>query len=186
MDEATDPARSCAGPAAERSGLGSLLLSDLRARHPNARRWKRLRVVVTFLRDPAMRAVLVFRIVSTSPGRGVLWWRTPLIWLWRSEIYRCEVGESLQIDGLHGTIIAHGVVMGVGVHLQRGVSIGTARAPEPGTMLRCPVLGDRVTVESGAVIGGPITVGDGARIGRGSVISRDVPPGAHVLPGSYR
>jgi serine O-acetyltransferase len=40
---------------------------------------------------------------------------------------------------------------------------------------------DDVIVGSGAQILGPITVGDGARVGANSVALRDVPPGATVV-----
>jgi serine O-acetyltransferase len=44
-----------------------------------------------------------------------------------------------------------------------------------------PVIGDRVSIGAGAVVVGPMTVGDGARIDANATVVRDVPPGAVML-----
>ncbi len=44
------------------------------------------------------------------------------------------------------------------------------------------MLGDHVTVGAGAVVLGPVHLGDGALIGANSVVTRDVPAG-HVAVG---
>jgi serine O-acetyltransferase len=46
---------------------------------------------------------------------------------------------------------------------------------------RHPTLGNRVIVGSNSTILGAITIGDGARIGSGSVVVKSVPPGATVV-----
>jgi len=46
---------------------------------------------------------------------------------------------------------------------------------------RHPTLGKGVVVGAGAKILGPITIGDGARIGSNAVVVRDVPPGATAI-----
>jgi serine O-acetyltransferase len=46
---------------------------------------------------------------------------------------------------------------------------------------RHPTLGNRVIVGSNSTILGAITIGDGARIGSGSVVIKPVPPGATVV-----
>jgi serine O-acetyltransferase len=44
----------------------------------------------------------------------------------------------------------------------------------------CPTIGARVRIGAGAIVLGPITVGDDAVIGAGAVVVRDVPPGVVV------
>jgi serine O-acetyltransferase len=44
----------------------------------------------------------------------------------------------------------------------------------------CPTIGARVRIGAGAIVLGPITVGDDAVIGAGAVVVRDVPAGAVV------
>ena len=46
---------------------------------------------------------------------------------------------------------------------------------------RHPTLGDRVVVGSNACILGAIEIGDGARVGSGSVVVKNVPPDATVV-----
>ena len=46
---------------------------------------------------------------------------------------------------------------------------------------RHPTLGDNVTVGSGAKLLGPISVGDGAKIGANTVVVEDVPPHSTVV-----
>ena len=46
---------------------------------------------------------------------------------------------------------------------------------------RHPTLGKNVVVGSNACILGPIKIGDGAKVGSGSVVIKDVPPGATVV-----
>jgi serine O-acetyltransferase len=53
---------------------------------------------------------------------------------------------------------------------------------------RHPTLGDGVTVGAGAVVLGPVTVGECAQIGANAVVVKDVPPHAVVVgvPGQVR
>ena len=46
---------------------------------------------------------------------------------------------------------------------------------------RHPSLGDNVVVGTGAIVLGAINIGDGARIGAGSVVIHDVPPRATAV-----
>ena len=46
---------------------------------------------------------------------------------------------------------------------------------------RHPTLGNRVIVGSNSTVLGAIHIGDGARIGSGSVVIREVPPGATIV-----
>ncbi|HUB05419.1 MAG TPA: hypothetical protein VMB50_00370, partial [Myxococcales bacterium] len=74
------------------------------------------------------------------------------------------IGETAEIGD--GCVLYKGVVLG-------GVSQARVR--------RHPRLGREVVVGSNACVLGAIDVGDGARIGSGSVVIRDVPAGATVV-----
>jgi len=63
-------------------------------------------------------------------------------------------------------LLYQGVVLG-GTTLKRGK--------------RHPSIGNNVVMGTGAVALGAITIGDGARIGAGSVVIKSVPPGATVV-----
>lgn len=82
-----------------------------------------------------------------------------------------------------GVYLVHGQVVIDGLTEIRG---GTQIAPYVtigvrGADLRGPTIGANVFVGTGAKLLGPITVGDGARIGANAVVLDDVPAGATVV-----
>lgn len=156
--------------------LHHLLLADLVARRPAARQWSGGRRLLVILTDPSLRAVVTFRLAASSPGRLVLLWRLWTIARYRSEIFRCTIGPGLRLPHPYGIVIAEGVTIGSNATLHDHVTLGTARAPAPGEMLPVPRIGDRVTIGSGTVVAGQISVGPDVTIDAGSVISRDLPP----------
>jgi serine O-acetyltransferase len=82
------------------------------------------------------------------------------------------VGDGLHLIHVEGPISIHpDVVLGDRVGLMHGVTIGLSPDHEG-----APILGDDVFVGTGAVILGPVVVGDGARIAANSLVLQDVPP----------
>jgi len=77
-----------------------------------------------------------------------------------------------------GVVIGETAEIGDDVLIYQGVVLG-------GTTLqkkkRHPTIGNNVVIGSAAILLGPITVGDGARIGANSVVVGSVPPGAVVV-----
>jgi serine O-acetyltransferase len=75
-------------------------------------------------------------------------------------------------------VIGETAEVGENVTLLQGVTLG-------GTSLkrekRHPTLGDNVVVGAGAKIIGAFRIGEGSRIGAGSVVVREVPPNAVVV-----
>jgi serine O-acetyltransferase len=67
--------------------------------------------------------------------------------------------------------------LGADVYIHHGVTLATDVAR---TDPRHMVVGDRVRIGAHAVILGPIRIGDGAVVGAGAVVTRDVPAGAIV------
>ncbi|HEU4457563.1 MAG TPA: serine acetyltransferase [Methylibium sp.] len=89
----------------------------------------------------------------------------------------CEakVGRGVVIDHFGGIIVSGYAVIGDGVRLRQGVSIGLAHCEEP----CAPVIGKHVEIGAGAKLMGRITIGDHAMIGANAVVLKDVP--AHHL-----
>jgi serine O-acetyltransferase len=89
-----------------------------------------------------------------------------------------RIGRRFFIDHGAGVVIGETSEIGNDVLLYQGVVLG-------GTTLekkkRHPSLGNNVEMGSGAIALGALTIGDGARIGSGSVVIRSVPPGAVVV-----
>jgi len=89
-----------------------------------------------------------------------------------------RIGRRFFIDHGAGVVIGETTEIGDDVLLYQGVVLG-------GTTLekkkRHPTLGNNVEMGTGAVALGPITIGEGARIGSGSVVIKSVPAGATVV-----
>ena len=94
-------------------------------------------------------------------------------WLMGIELdYKTTVGPGLALQHGVGLVVHQRVVIGSGCTLRNGVTIGE-RPPRGGV----PVVGDSVDVGVNAVILGPITIGNGAVIGAGSVVIRSINAG---------
>ena len=89
-----------------------------------------------------------------------------------------RIGEGFFIDHGSGVVIGETAEIGDRVTLYQGVTLG-GTGLEPGK--RHPTVGDDVTVGAGAKLLGPISVGDGAKVGANTVVVEDVPPGATVV-----
>jgi serine O-acetyltransferase len=88
------------------------------------------------------------------------------------------IGRRFFIDHGAGVVIGETAIIGDDVLMYHQVTLG-------GTSLvktkRHPTIGNNVLLGMGAKVLGNITVGDGARIGANSVVTRDVPPNTTVV-----
>lgn len=94
-----------------------------------------------------------------------------------------RIGERFFIDHGTGVVIGETAVIGAGVRLHQGVTLGarhTPRAAELKGLARHPILEDEVVVYAGATILGRITVGRGSVIGGNVCLTAGVPPGSRV------
>ncbi len=147
-------------------------------------------------RDPAVRSKL--EVVLCYPGVHalVLHRLAHRIWLagWTTlarfvshvarfltgiEIHpAAKLGPGLFIDHGMGVVIGETAEVGEDVTIYQGVSLaGTSLKREK----RHPTLGNNVVVGAGAKIIGGFKIGDGSRIGAGSVVVREVPPNSVVV-----
>jgi serine O-acetyltransferase len=97
-----------------------------------------------------------------------------------SEVYgvdihpAAKIGSGVFIDHATGVVIGETSVVGNDVIILHGVTLG-GTGKESGD--RHPKVGGRVLIGAGAQLLGNIAIGDGARIGAGSVVVKSVPPG---------
>jgi serine O-acetyltransferase len=89
-----------------------------------------------------------------------------------------QIGREFFIDHGSGVVIGETAQIGDRVTLYQGVTLGGTGFQRG---KRHPTVGDNVTIGSGAKLLGPISVGDGAKIGANTVVIEDVPPGATVV-----
>jgi serine O-acetyltransferase len=89
-----------------------------------------------------------------------------------------RIGAGVFIDNGMGVVIGETAEIGEDVTLYQGVTLG-------GTSLkrekRHPTLERNVVVGTGAAVMGALRVGEGARIGAGSVVVAEVPPNSVVV-----
>jgi serine O-acetyltransferase len=129
------------------------------------------------------------------PYRWTYWWRLatltrqgrqkflfPICWmLMRHYEFKLGVHASTKLSCGKGLLIAHGDCVylyaeriGDNCTFYQGVTLGR-------TETGVPVIGNNVTVFAGASVLGGIHIGDGATIGAGAVVVKDVPSGATVI-----
>jgi serine O-acetyltransferase len=153
------------GTARSGRGLIALIREDL-ASHEG--RWS----------SPGFRALAVYRFGARVVAHG-----GPLRWI-HAVLHRrirrsygieldplATIGRGVQVHHQSGIIVEAGCVVGDRCRLRQTVTIARGRGG-------CPVLGTGVDVGAGAVIVGPVSVGDQARIGANAYVACDVPPGA--------
>ncbi|MGV1061997.1 serine O-acetyltransferase EpsC [Clostridium perfringens] len=85
-----------------------------------------------------------------------------------------KIGKGLFIDHGMGVVIGETAEIGDNVTIYHGVTLG-GTGKDNGK--RHPTVGNNVIIGCGAKILGPISIGDGAKIGANSVVLKDVPKG---------
>ena len=153
-------------------------------------------IAVVFERDPAARTT--WEVITCYPGLHAILihrvahalWEAELKWLGRlvSHIGRwltgieihpgAVIGHRFFIDHGMGVVVGETAEIGDDCTLYHGVTLGGTSWNKG---KRHPTLGSGVVVGAGAKILGPITVGDGARVGSNAVVVKEVPAGATVI-----
>jgi serine O-acetyltransferase len=153
-------------------------------------------VGAVFDRDPAARSVP--EVLFCSPGLHavVLHRLAHRLWRWKLKLVArivshlgrtftgieihpgASIGRRFVIDHGMGVVIGETTEIEDDVMLYQGVTLGGVSLEKT---KRHPTLRRGVVVGAGAIILGPVTVGENARVGAGAVVVRDVPPGATVV-----
>ena len=153
-------------------------------------------VKAVFDRDPAARNLL--EVLCCYPGLHALWLHRISHFLWRNHLKLAgriishlsrlitgveihpgaEIGSGVFIDHGSGVVIGETAEIGDDVLLYQGVVLG---GTSKDTGKRHPTLENNVEVGAGGVLLGPITVGQGARVGAGSVVTKSIPPASTAV-----
>ena len=89
-----------------------------------------------------------------------------------------QIGKGFFIDHGNGVIIGETTIIGDNVTLYQGVTLG-GTGKEHGK--RHPTIGNNVMISTGAKVLGSFKIGDNSKIGAGSVVLEEVPPGSTVV-----
>ncbi len=147
-------------------------------------------------KDPAARNSL--EVLLCYPGIWSLIWHKPAHFLYKhhlkllariiSQLTRFFTGIEIHPGAVIGRrcFIDHGMAVVIGetteigddVTLYQGVTLG-GTGKDSGK--RHPTIGNRVIVSSGAKVLGPFKVGDDVKIGSGSIVLKEIPPGCTVV-----
>ena len=149
-----------------------------------------------FDRDPAARTT--FEVLLNYPGLHAIWvhrlshrlWRanwkllarilsTFSRWLTGVEIHPgATLGRRFFIDHGMGVVIGETAEIGNDVTLYHGVTLG---GTSWNAGKRHPTLEDNVVIGAGAQVLGPITIGEGGKVGSNSVVVKDLPNNATAV-----
>lgn len=147
-------------------------------------------------KDPAARNSL--EVLICYPGIWALIWHKPAHFLYKhnmkllariiSQVTRfftgieihpgATIGRRCFIDHGMAVVIGETTEIGDDVTLYQGVTLG-GTGKDNGK--RHPTIGNRVIVSSGAKVLGPFKVGDDVKIGSGSIVLNEIPPGCTVV-----
>lgn len=127
---------------------------------------------------PGLHAVLIHRVTHALWVRDMQFLPRLISqltrWITGIEIHPgATIGRRLFIDHGMGVVIGETAIIGDDVVMYQGVTLG-GTGKERGK--RHPTIGNQVVVGVGAKVLGAITVGEGARIGGGAVVVKNVPP----------
>jgi serine O-acetyltransferase len=157
--------------------------------------------MIDFLRayknyDPAAKSLLEVALLYPGP-KAVLFYRIA------HSFYRCKfffiarligemgrhvtgieihpgakIGRRLVIDHGMGVVIGETAEVGNDCIIFHGVTLGGMKF-DP--IKRHPTVGNRVLIGAGAKILGPITLGDGSRVGANAVVTKNVAPNQTIV-----
>ena len=86
-----------------------------------------------------------------------------------------EIGGGLYIAHVCGLVIGGVTVIGKNCDVRHNVTLGGNFFKSDSEGRRFPVLGDNISLGTGAVVTGPVKIGDNSIIGANSVVNRDIP-----------
>lgn len=151
--------------------------------------WSTIRIELRMNKGFRIRSVIALYRLSTYAHRGasharVLLWPVKIFYKAYTEfLLGIELPASVQIEcGLRlyhgvGLVVHPNARIGSGCLLRQGVTIGNKGEGSQSL----PIIGNSVEFGAGSTLIGPVIVGDGAVIGAGTVVTKDVPPGCIVV-----
>jgi len=162
--------------------------------HPFARIKEDIKTV--FREDPAARSVL--EILLCYPGLHAIWSHRITHWFWGiglrtfarflSHVSRfftsieihpgATIGRRFFIDHGAGVVIGETTEIADDVLIYQGVVLGGVSLEKT---KRHPTIKNNVVIGAGSTLLGPITIGEHARVGAGSVVINDVPEHSTVV-----
>lgn len=150
---------------------GDLTANGARYSHP-------LYAIVAWFFSPGFKTVSLFRLAAFfykgRSGKFI----SKIFWRWGVSVGGCyiaptaRIGHSLALPHAAGVVVGEGSVIGDHVKIYQHVTLGVRSAVQQDY----PTIEDGVTIYSGAVLLGAITVGKNSVVAANAVVLQDVPP----------
>ncbi len=186
------------------------LVQEFAASLPEIRRLLETDILAAYEGDPAARSV--DEVLACYPGITAMihhriahsYYRLglPLIARMTAELAHsatgidihpgAQIGANFFIDNGTGVVIGETAIIGQGVRLFHGVTLGAKKfdVDESGALVkgnaRHPIVEDNVVIYANATILGRITIGRGSVIGGNVWVTKSVAPGTHVSQAKAR
>jgi serine O-acetyltransferase len=154
----------------------------------------KLKRTINTMRCPGVHAVTIFRFgcwsrlqnklikIITEPLYYFL--RALTMMMWGIELYReTEIGAGLYITHFGGIIVSPLAKLGSNVTLSQGVTIGISGKGEKKGV---PIIGDNVSISTGAKLFGKIVIGNNVKIGPNAVVYKSIPENAVVVSPGFK
>jgi serine O-acetyltransferase len=134
-------------------------------------------LAIPFLYFKGYHAIQAYRVAHWLWGKGreslALFFQNRMSTEFSVDIHpAARMGEGILLDHATGVVIGETAVVGNNVSILQSVTLGGTGKDEGD---RHPKIGDGVLISAGAKILGNIRVGEGAKVGAGSVVLEDVP-----------
>ncbi|WP_430610550.1 serine O-acetyltransferase EpsC [Enterococcus sp. DIV0876] len=158
--------------------------------------WFKRAIAAAKKNDPSARSTL--EIVVTYPGFHALFWHRWAHFLFRHHMYfiakvtaqfwrfltgieihpGAQIGQGVFIDHGMGVVIGETAIIEDDVVMFHGVTLG-GTGKDRGK--RHPTIKKGAFISAHAQILGPVTIGEGAKIGASAVVLKDIPAGATAV-----
>lgn len=130
-------------------------------------------------------SVTLFRLAAAARGRGsrpraaavplLVFYKVLVTWIFTIELpVSVKAGPGLRIQHGYGLVVHPQTVLGAGVILKHGVTLGIRDGSVAGKN-RAPRIGDGVVFGPGAQVLGDVEVGDRVRVAAGAIVLSDIP-----------
>lgn len=140
--------------------------------------------VAHLISSPGLLAVFLYRTAFfLNPRFGVLGVGLAKLFTRLNQVINsCEInfhaviGPGFYLPHPYGVVIGRDSVIGAGCTMYQNSTLGLRHSSSLTQFDGYPILGSNIRVFAGAVVCGPIKIGDGAVIAANSVVGFDVPP----------
>ncbi|MGO4234687.1 hypothetical protein [Pseudarthrobacter sp. YAF2] len=141
---------------------------DFHYLNSNRNRPSRVIKISAFL-NPSLIASALFRLSANSSGIAHIFFRWLTLTFFASDIASGARFEgAIELPHPTGIVVGRGAVIGANARIFQNVTVGSSRSGQ------YPVVGNNVTLYSGAVVAGGLIIGDGATIGANCVVTKSV------------